>query len=96
MAHVQQEDCYGLFPEFWPHLERTALRNAVRNLRAIAREEMRKIVDGIPQEWDVPQRARDALVEFISRRAAFVSAHIEGWIWPQREFDFRPQEGETT
>ncbi len=94
LAYVKEEGCYGLFPEFWPYLDRDILRSAVQTLRAIAREEVRQIVASIPREWDVPTSARDALIELICRRAVFVSDRIEGWIWPQREFDFTPPEGE--
>jgi hypothetical protein len=95
LSFVREEGVYGLFPEFWEYLDREALRDAVRTLRGVKQEEVRRIVDGIPTEWDVPRAARDALVEFISRRAAFVCEHIEGCIWPQREFDFSAPEGET-
>ncbi len=95
LACVTEEGCYGLFPEFWPYLDRDELRSAVRTLRAVAQAEVRRIVDSVPREWEVTQAARDALVEFICRRAAFVCDHIEGWIWPQREFDFSSPEGGT-
>lgn len=93
LANVKEEGCYGLFPEFWPYLNRDVLRGAVQILRTIAHEEARQIVTGIPREWDVAATARDALIELICRRGAFVSDSIEGWIWPQREFDFAPSEG---
>jgi hypothetical protein len=92
---VKEEGCYGLFPEFWPHLSRDVMREAVRTLRAVTQVEVRQIVEGIPREWEVPQPVRDALVEFLCRRAVFVADHIEGWIWPQREFDFAPAEDPT-
>ena len=95
MSLVREEGVYGLFPEFWEYLDRELFREAIRELRGISPEEVRQMVDGIPREWDVSRAARDALVEFITRRAAFVCDHTEGEMWPQREFDFTAPEGET-
>jgi hypothetical protein len=90
----RDERVYGLFPEFWEFLDRTAMRETVRALRGVTQVEVGRIVDSIPNEWDVPRAAREALVGLVCRRAAFVSDRIEGWLWPQREFDFSPPEGE--
>src|SRR5207249_10035864 len=95
IANVTEEGCYGLFPEFWEFLDRDVMRSAVRTLRAIPPAEIRAIVESIPSAWDVSRAARDALADLILRRAAFVADHVEGWIWPQRELDFGPMEGET-
>jgi hypothetical protein len=68
---------------------------AIRTLRAVSPAEVSRTVESIPNEWEVSDRVRAALAEFICRRAEFVAGCIEGWIWPQREFDFTPGEGET-
>jgi hypothetical protein len=95
IGFVQEEGCYGLFPAFLPRLSRDVMRRAVRTLRAVTREEMGRFVEEIPRAWDVSRTTRDALLEYLFRRAAFVADHIEGWIWRQRELDFPPPEEET-
>ncbi len=96
ISFIMEEGVYGLFSEFWEYLDRERLLAAVQNLRAIRPEEVRSIVESIPAEWDVSRAAREALMELIVRRAAFVSEYIEGWIWPRREFDFSAPQGETS
>jgi hypothetical protein len=92
---IQEEGCYGLFPEFLPYLNQDVMRWSAHALRDIDREEIRRIVAEVPRAWDVSQATRDALLEYLFRRAAFVADNIEGWIWPQRQLDFPPPEEET-
>ncbi len=95
IGFIREEGCYGLFPEFLPFLDRDVMRGAVRTLQGVGREEVREVLDAIPRAWEISSATRDALLEFLCRRAAFVADNIEAWIWPQREFDFPPQEGES-
>ena len=52
------------------------------------RSEVEDAVQSIPPDWHVGNRAKAALVEFLTARAAYVAEHIMDWIWPQVEFDF--------
>ncbi len=82
---VREEGRYGLFPEFWPFLDRQVMRTAIDTLHRLKRIEVQGMVSTVPSAWDVSPTARNALVEFIVGRAAFVCQHIEDWIWPQRD-----------
>jgi hypothetical protein len=95
IGNIQEEGCYGLFPEFLSFLNQEVMRQTVHTLRAIPRDDMGRIVAEIPRAWDVSQPTRDALLEYLLRRAAYVADHIEGWVWPQRQLDFPPPEEET-
>ena len=49
IGNIQEEGCYGLFPEFMPHLKRDVMQRTVHVLRAVGREEMGRIVAEIPR-----------------------------------------------
>ena len=95
IGNIQEEGCYGLFHEFLPFLEQDVMRQTAHTLRAIPHEEMARVVGEIPHALEVSQPTRDALLEYLLRRAAYVADHIEGWVWPQRQLDFPPLEEET-
>lgn len=56
---------YGLFPEFRPFLDDGVALNAVARLQEISGEELTRIAQSIPPEWDVSQDAREALASFL-------------------------------
>lgn len=90
ISHVRDSVTYGLFPEFRPFLNKNkdAIRDAIDTLRGIPRNEVEDAVQSIPPDWLVNNRAKAALAEFLTARAAYVAEHIMDWIWPQVEFDF--------
>ncbi len=90
ISHIRDSDTYGLFPEFRPFLNKNkdAIRDAIDTLRGIPRNEVEDAVQSIPPDWLVDNRAKAALAEFLTARAAYVAEHIMDWIWPQVEFDF--------
>ena len=95
LKFVREEGAYGLFPEFWEFLDRDVFRRTLGTLGGVMESEVRAIVESIPSQWDVPGSARDALTEFLMRRAAFVAGDLEPRIWPRGEFDFGTPEEET-
>ncbi len=88
--HIQERVVYGLFPKFRPFVEKDkdAVRVAVDVLRSILRSEVEDVVQSIPPEWQVNDRTRAALTDFLVGRAAYVAERIMDWIWPQDEFEF--------
>ncbi len=83
---------YGLFPEFKPFLDHDVALKAVARLQEISGDEVSRIVQSTPPEWDVSQRAREALVSFLLGRARFVAEGIIDWLWPQGQFEFMHEE----
>lgn len=90
MAHidiVRDERIYGLFPEFKPLLVRLDVTRAISDLRTIGRPDIQTIVDRIPSAWQVNKPVRDALVNFLCDRAAFLSENFISILWRQGELD---------
>jgi len=86
---------FGLFPEFRKFLDRVQVKQAAMELRRIDRTQVIQMTKTVPKEWEVEQKALDALVDLIVDRASFVAENIESYLWPQPEFDFdNPKETE--
>lgn len=82
---VRDNRLFGKFPEFESYLTRAAVARAVEDLLKIDQATVERIVQHLPNEWEVKKQAADALVDLITRRAAHVADRIESQIWPQRE-----------
>jgi len=80
IACVKDERTYGLFPEFRPLLDAGELHWAKSWLASIGRPTIEAIVSGIPLEWQVDDRTRRAVVEFLASRADYLVDRIDrGW-----------------
>ncbi len=91
VAHIgnrQDSAIYGLFPEFKPFLDRSDVSQAIQQLTKIDQEIVKQIVMGIPHAWDISQKAKTALVNFVVQRAAYVAETITERLWPQKELKF--------
>lgn len=84
---VRDQRLYGLFPEFEPLLVRSEVTRAISDLRTIRRPDIQAIVDGIPSAWQVNAPTREALVNFLCDRAAFLSENFVSLLWPQGVLD---------
>jgi hypothetical protein len=84
---VREERVYGLFPEFRPFLDRQKVTRAIADLAMISRTEVHRIVDSIPSAWQVNAATREALVNFLTDRAIFLSENFVSLLWPQGELD---------
>ena len=73
---VQESNVYGLFPEFRPFLDKEVVRRAVADLRQLDREAVEAMVSSIPPAWDVSKKGREALVNFVVTRSAFLVADV--------------------
>jgi len=74
---VKDEAIYGLFPDFKPLLDREVVCATCDQLANLNADDVGEIVDSIPKDWSVRKPARDALQEFILRRAEYVAETIE-------------------
>ncbi|MCX7424656.1 MAG: hypothetical protein NTW96_03360 [Planctomycetia bacterium] len=92
---VRESVVYGCFPEFDEFVTRDAVLAATDTLRSIPHNYVEDVIQSVPPEWQVNGKARAALADLVSRRAAYVAEHIMDWIRPQNEFEFmNPAEGE--
>ncbi|MFO0795915.1 MAG: HipA family kinase [Gemmataceae bacterium] len=77
---VRDDGVYGLFPEFLRFIDPGALAWCESTLRGLQADTVRAIVDEVPAEWEVGAAVRAALVDFLTRRAAYLVGKLEqGW-----------------
>lgn len=79
---VKDEGIYGLFPEFRPWLDRRIVAQTVEKLRSFTKHDARLMTQAIPGEWDVDEPTREALIQFLASRAAFLASSIMGMLCP--------------
>ena len=82
---VKDEGIYGLFPEFLPWLDCRIVAQAVEKLRSFTKHDAQVMTQAIPGEWDVDGTTREALVQFLASRAAFLSSSIMDKLCPANE-----------
>ena len=80
IGKVQDEHIFGLFPAFRDRLNQSIIESCASRLREMDAETAGAIVETVPREWDVSGEARQAWVELIYRRAAFVADNLLAWI----------------
>ncbi|WP_166822573.1 HipA family kinase [Thalassoroseus pseudoceratinae] len=90
IGNVKDERLYGLFPGFRNLVLQEDVEAAIAKLNELNVETVRPIAEDLPNEWEVDDRAKDALIDLIVRRADFVAGIILGLIarqcWPSRLF----------
>jgi hypothetical protein len=84
---VRDARVYGLFPEFRSLLDRSEVTRAVADLKMISRSDIQRVVESIPSAWQVSAVTREALANFLSDRAVFLSENFVSLLWAQGEFD---------
>ncbi len=91
---VRDDRVYGLFPEFRDFLDRQVVARLVNDLRRIDRPTLAEMTRTIPGAWDVDTAARQALEDFIVKRADYLAGRIIALLWPQG--DLFPDQPEGT
>jgi hypothetical protein len=88
---IQDSQLYGLFPAFAERVREDHARDAVARLGKLQGEAVRKIVESVPNEWDVNAKTQDALRTLICQRAAYVAEHVLALLsricWTDQFFD---------
>lgn len=80
IGKVQDENVYGLFPEFRERLRQSTIEDCASRLREMDASTADAMIESVPSEWEVSQESRTAWSELICRRAAFVADNISNWI----------------
>jgi hypothetical protein len=80
ISAVQDEQVYGLFPEFAAQVTRARVRPFLEKLEALGRDDVAEALQGIPSAWVLSSGTRDALRDFIYDRADFVATNLEKWL----------------
>jgi hypothetical protein len=87
---VEEKKLYGRFPEFAGRTNRLAMLDVVQQVEAVPRPEVEAMIQAVPQQWDLNSGVRQALCDFICRRARYVR-EIINQEWPRQTlFDGGP------
>jgi len=70
---VKDPAIFGLFPEFQGILDSKTAIETLTRLSQIQRKYVHKIIEQIPDEWDVDNNMRNALLDFVMQRALYVA-----------------------
>lgn len=96
LAHldrIQDARLYGHFPEFKEHLTHACVRKFSDRLNALTREQAVGLVAGVPLAWGFSADLKTVVVEFLTRRAAFVGRNVrkmlvdEGCLEPELDLE---------
>lgn len=73
---AHDDSLYGLFPEFRDFLDKDTAVQACSKLKTVKDRQIRPMIDRIPKEWEIDKAAREAWIEFLVSRAAFLSKNF--------------------
>lgn len=79
---IQSTEVFGLFPKFVPLVTRSNVAALAKRLAAFSKGDASKLVAGIPAQWGCTPETAATIGEFLTLRAAFVSARIEDMLTP--------------
>jgi hypothetical protein len=76
IGEVRDTKIYGRFPQFVPYLNAGVLERAAEDLQRLDANLIARVIHAIPADWDLDTETREALRDFLVRRALFVA---ENW-----------------
>lgn len=82
ISAVKDDRVFGLFPEFQGHLDKDALQAACDRLNGMTYEQIAPLVESIPDAWDVGLPVREAWVDLLLQRAAYVATSLVPKVFP--------------
>lgn len=82
ISAVKDDRVFGLFPEFQGHLDKDALQAACDRLNGMTYEQIAPLVESIPDAWDVGLSVREAWVDLLLQRAAYVATSLVPKVFP--------------
>lgn len=85
---IKDERIFGLFPEFRPFLDKETVHAMCEQLSVIERDVIEDIVHLIPHAWSVSAEAKQALVQFILQRAAYLADTFEESLFGGAQLEF--------
>jgi hypothetical protein len=91
IQEVKDDSIFGLFPEFKIYLNRSIATNFCKKLKTIKKEQIRSIINSIPQEWDINLSAREAWIEFILGRAIYVANNFIKLLYNSQNTNYQQQ-----
>lgn len=93
IQNIQDEQLFGLFPEFQPYVHQELVESVLQRLAGFSEATAQEIIQTVPVEWDVDPQARAAWAEFLCRRAAYLvdslTERLGKVCWPGQLFDNR-------
>jgi len=70
------EMIYGLFPYFKQFIDKEVAADVCEKIKQISEEQIRLIINEIPEEWMISSDTREAWIEFLMARAYFLSRNF--------------------
>jgi hypothetical protein len=77
---IQEDRVFGMFPAFSQFMRQDAVADCAAKLRLVRADEVRDIVHAVPDGCDVPGAAKNALIDLVCGRAAYLADRIEGML----------------
>lgn len=82
IANVQDDRVYGLFTAFGDHMNTGAVDEAIRRMGTVNDGVVTDILDRIPEVWQLDTHVKNALRDFIVRRARYLEVSLYGMLFP--------------
>lgn len=76
IGEIRDSKVYGRFPQFEPYLDAGMLERAAGDLQRLDPNLIARVIDAVPDDWELNRETRDALLDFLVRRASLVA---ENW-----------------
>lgn len=74
--NVRDPLVYGLFPQFIPYMNPLIAAAAAAKLKTLEKADVVSIIQEVPAQWEVDQRARDVWAELIFQRARHLAGTL--------------------
>jgi len=91
--NIKDDNIYGLFPEFRSRISRQSIQEFAGKLEGLPHSEFEDAVALLPKKWYLDHSLRLALIDFLRRRAAHVSEHIELQLFGPTQLELDLPEG---
>jgi hypothetical protein len=91
IEQIMDSGIYGMFPAFVSRVRQADVDDALARLDNLREDVVARIIQSVPQEWEVAIKIRRAWQDLIYRRAMFVVKNFLPLIaricWPEQLFD---------
>lgn len=77
---TKDDNVFGLFPNFRDRLSQEVVENSIVRLQEMEADIADKILNTIPDEWEVSSDTRNAWSTLICTRANYVAENISSWL----------------
>lgn len=91
---IEEKTVFGLFDQFRPHLNHTNVTKSLEKLASIDSDTIWEILGTVPIEWDMTNRTKENLADFLLQRAEKLPSWLATELFGQSEMNFNVTKGE--